>query len=89
LTRANFVMMNVQHPAVEVIEQFRKHKILIGRHFPHMDNYIRVSLGIPEEMRAFWKTWDLLPWSNKFMHHQGLTERGNVIPPVCGVSLGQ
>ena len=61
--------LNREHPAVEFIEQFRKHKILIGRHFPHMDNYIRVSLGIPEEMRAFWKTWDLLPWSNKFMHH--------------------
>jgi histidinol-phosphate aminotransferase len=66
---ANFVMMNVQHPAVEVIEHFRKHKILIGRHFPPMDTHIRVSLGVPEEMRAFWQTWDLLPWSNQLMHH--------------------
>jgi histidinol-phosphate aminotransferase len=65
----NFVMMDIQHPAVAVIQHFRQHKILIGRHFPPMDNYIRVSLGTPEEMKAFWQTWDLLPWSKKFMHH--------------------
>ena len=66
---ANFVMIDVQHPAEEVIEHFHKHNILIGRHFPPMDTYIRVSLGTPEEMSAFWRTWDLLPWSNKVMHH--------------------
>src|SRR5438477_3097193 len=68
-SHANFVMMNIQHPAAEVIEHFRKHKVLIGRLFPPMDNYIRVSLGTPDEMQAFWRTWDLLPWSNKLMHH--------------------
>jgi histidinol-phosphate aminotransferase len=68
-SHANFVMMNTQHPAEEVIEHFRKNNILIGRHFPPMDTYIRVSLGTPEEMAAFWQTWDLLPWSKKFMHH--------------------
>jgi histidinol-phosphate aminotransferase len=66
---ANFVMIDTQHPAAEVIEHFRKHNILIGRRFPPLDTYIRVSLGTPEEMSAFWRTWDLLPWSNKLMHH--------------------
>jgi histidinol-phosphate aminotransferase len=68
-SHTNFVMMNIQHPAEEVIEHFRKHNILIGRYFPPMSNYIRVSLGTPEQMRAFWQTWDLLPWSKKFTHH--------------------
>lgn len=68
-SHTNFAMMNVQHPADAVIEHFRMHKILIGRHFPSMNNYIRVSLGTPEEMTAFWRTWDLIPWSKKFMHH--------------------
>jgi histidinol-phosphate aminotransferase len=68
-SHANFVMMNTQHPAEEVIEHFRKNNILIGRYFPPMDTYIRVSLGTPEEMAAFWQTWDLLPWAKKFMHH--------------------
>ena len=62
-------MMNTQHSADEVIEHFRKHNILIGRHFPPMDTHVRVSLGTPEDMAAFWKTWDLLPWSKQFMHH--------------------
>ncbi len=68
-SQANFAMMNVQHPAEEAIEHFRKHNILIGRHFPPMDTYIRVSLGTPAEMRTFWQTWDLLPWSREFKHH--------------------
>jgi histidinol-phosphate aminotransferase len=66
---ANFVMMDTFHPSQEVIQHFRKNNILIGRHFPPMDTYIRVSLGRPEEMLAFWRTWDLLPWAKNIMHH--------------------
>ena len=68
-SHTNFVMMNIQHPADPVIEHFRMHKILIGRHFPPMTDYIRVSLGTTDDMKAFWQTWDLIPWSKKFMHH--------------------
>jgi len=66
---ANFVMMNIQHHAAEVIEHFRQHKIMIGPFFPSMNTYIRVSIGTPKEMQAFWQVWNLLPWSNKVMHH--------------------
>jgi histidinol-phosphate aminotransferase len=68
-SHTNFVMMNTQHPADPVIEHFKMHKILIGRHFPPMNDYIRVSLGTADDMKAFWQTWDLIPWSKKFMHH--------------------
>jgi len=68
-SHANFVMMNTLHAAEDVIQHFRKNNILIGRHFPPMDTYIRVSLGRPEEMLAFWRTWDLLPFARDFMHH--------------------
>ena len=66
---ANFVMMNTEHPAEEVIGHFRKHNVLVGRQFPPMNDYIRVSLGIPDEMRAFWRVWDMLPWSKQLMQH--------------------
>ena len=66
-SHANFVMMNTFHPADNVIRDFRKSNILIGRHFPPMDTYIRVSLGRPEEMAAFWRTWDTLPYSKDAM----------------------
>jgi histidinol-phosphate aminotransferase len=66
---ANFVMMNTFHPAEEVIQHFRTNNILIGRRFPPMDTYIRISLGRAEEMRAFWQTWDMLPYATNVMHH--------------------
>lgn len=68
-SHTNFVMMNTFHPAEEVIQHFRKNNIMIGRRFPPMETYIRVSLGRPEEMLAFWRVWDLLPFSKNIMHH--------------------
>jgi histidinol-phosphate aminotransferase len=68
-SHTNFVMMNTFHPAQEVIDHFRQNKILIGRRFASMDTYIRVSLGRPEEMLAFWKAWDTLPYPKGTMHH--------------------
>ena len=68
-SHANFVMMNTFHPADEVIEHFRKNNILIGRRFPPLDTHIRVSLGRPEEMRAFWRVWDTLPYPKHTMQH--------------------
>jgi len=68
-SHANFVMMNTFHPAEEVIEHFRKNNILIGRRFPPMDTHIRISLGRPDEMRAFWRVWDTLPYPKHSMPH--------------------
>ena len=55
---ANFVMMLASRPAPPVIDFFRKKNIEIGRKFPPMDNYVRISLGKPDEMRQFWQVWD-------------------------------
>jgi len=68
-SHANFVMMNTFHPAEDVIQHFRRNNILIGRRFLPMDTYIRISLGRPEEMRAFWRTWDMLPYPKHSMQH--------------------
>jgi histidinol-phosphate aminotransferase len=68
-SHANFVMLNTQHPAGEVIEYFRKENILLGSLVPAMDTYIRVSLGAANEMRAFWRTWDRSPFARASMHH--------------------
>lgn len=67
-SQANFVMMNAHHPAADVIAHFEKSNIRIGRAFPPMDTYVRVSLGLPGEMRAFWRAWDLLSFP-KMGHH--------------------
>lgn len=68
-SHANFIMMNTFHPAEELIRHFHNWGILIGHTFAPLDTFIRISLGRPEEMQAFWKTWDLLPYPKHSMHH--------------------
>src|SRR6476660_3622863 len=54
----NFVMFNTQRPIRTVIDYFNKNNIRIGRPFPPMDTHARVSLGQPDQMKAFWQVWD-------------------------------
>jgi histidinol-phosphate aminotransferase len=68
-SHANFVMVNTYHPAEEVIQHFRQSNILIGRTFPPMSTYTRISLGRPEEMQRFWQAWDTLPYPKHTMQH--------------------
>ena len=56
----NFVMIDTGRPAVEVVEHFGKHGILVSGPVPAFDKDIRVSLGTPSEMREFWRVWDLM-----------------------------
>jgi histidinol-phosphate aminotransferase len=58
---ANFVMMDANRPAGQATNHFKQNGILIGRRFPPMDNFVRVSLGKPNEMQQFWKVWDTMP----------------------------
>lgn len=55
---ANFVMMNAGRPTTQVMSHFKQNGILIGRRFPGMENFVRISLGMPAEMQKFWGAWD-------------------------------
>lgn len=55
---ANFAMLQTGKPAKTIREEFRKRGIDVGRPFPPMLTYTRVSFGLPEQMQRFWKTWD-------------------------------
>jgi histidinol-phosphate/aromatic aminotransferase/cobyric acid decarboxylase-like protein len=54
---ANFVMMDSPLATPEAIEHFKQRGIAIGRDF-HYGQRVRISLGKPEEMAAFWRAWD-------------------------------
>ncbi|HYX67619.1 MAG TPA: histidinol-phosphate transaminase [Terriglobales bacterium] len=54
---ANFFMYDAGRPVPQLIADFKKNNILVGRDF-HYGNWLRVSLGLPNEMTAFWNTWD-------------------------------
>lgn len=59
---ANFFMFDAGRPVPQVIEHFKKNNILVGRDF-HYGTWLRVSLGLPQEMTAFWSTWDKISGS--------------------------
>jgi histidinol-phosphate aminotransferase len=52
-SEANFVMIDVGGDVAPLIPAFRDKKILVGRKFPSLPNWLRVSIGKPEEMQAF------------------------------------
>jgi histidinol-phosphate aminotransferase len=52
-SEANFVMIDVGADVKPLIDAFRAKRILVGRRFPAMPNWLRVSIGKPDEMTAF------------------------------------
>ena len=52
-SETNFFMVNVGRDVVGVAEDFKKRKVLVGRKFPPMNNWLRVSIGTEPEMARF------------------------------------
>jgi len=52
-SETNFFMVNVGKDVTGVAEDFKKRKILVGRKFPPMNNWLRVSIGTEPEMARF------------------------------------
>jgi histidinol-phosphate aminotransferase len=52
-SETNFVMIDVGRDVVPVAAAFRERGVQVGRKFPSMPNWLRVSIGKPEDMRAF------------------------------------
>jgi histidinol-phosphate aminotransferase len=50
---ANFMMIDVGADVQPIIEQFAARNILVGRRFPSMNNFLRVTIGTQAEMEAF------------------------------------
>ena len=59
-SHTNFVCLNVMRPAAEISEHYTKNNFVLAPLISSMPNYLRVSLGTPEEMLEFWRVWDLL-----------------------------
>jgi histidinol-phosphate aminotransferase len=50
---SNKFMVNVRRPGKEIIEAMMKEKVYIGRVWPSLPTYVRVSVGTQEEMNKF------------------------------------
>jgi histidinol-phosphate aminotransferase len=52
-SETNFFMVNVRQQVTQVIRAFRQRGVMVGRQFPPMNQYLRVSVGNTEEMDRF------------------------------------
>ena len=69
-SETNFFMVRTGRPAAEVRAAFRERDILVGRDFPPMLDYLRVSIGAEEDMDRFLTVWnEIFP--------DGMTAAGN------------
>ena len=51
-SQANFILADVKRPAKEFREACEKMGVLIGRDFPPLTNWARISIGTADEMRV-------------------------------------
>jgi histidinol-phosphate aminotransferase len=52
-SEANFVMIDLGSDVSPVIAALRERGVFVGRKFPSLPNWLRVSIGTPEEMKQF------------------------------------
>jgi histidinol-phosphate aminotransferase len=55
-SEANFMMIDMGTDVQPIIEQFAAHNILVGRRFPSMSNFLRITIGTRPEMETFLAT---------------------------------
>lgn len=56
-SQANFMMVDLRKPVKPSIEALRQRGVQVGRAFPAMPNYMRVTIGKKPEMEAFLKAF--------------------------------
>ncbi|HEV2194379.1 MAG TPA: histidinol-phosphate transaminase [Candidatus Acidoferrum sp.] len=57
-SQTNFVLMRTSTTGKEVTDLLRARGVLVSAGYPSFEKHIHVSLGLPEDMQAFWQAWD-------------------------------
>jgi len=52
-SQTNFVMIDMQTDVQPIIDQFAARNILVGRRFPSMNNFLRITVGTQPETETF------------------------------------
>jgi histidinol-phosphate aminotransferase len=68
-SHTNFYAFNIFNPANLVIRYFRENNVRIAPVSLSWDSYLRVSFGLPEQMRTFWSLWDKAPIDKSAIRH--------------------
>ena len=56
-SQANFFMINIKKDVTPVADEFLKRGVVVGRKFPPMNEFMRVSVGTQPEMDVFMKAF--------------------------------
>ena len=56
-SQTNFFMVNIKRDVTQVGDEFLQKGLLVGRKFPPMNDWLRVSVGTEEEMSRFMKAF--------------------------------
>ena len=60
-SHTNFVFMNTGLPCSQIIQHFERNNIVLGPVVPQMDKHVRVAISSRENMKEFWRVWNLQP----------------------------
>jgi histidinol-phosphate aminotransferase len=52
-SQANFIMFDCKHPVVPLIQALKQRDVQVGRLFPALPNYMRLTIGKKSEMESF------------------------------------
>src|ERR1043166_6156466 len=52
-SQANFIMFDVKRPVVPLIQALKQRNVQVGRLFPALPNYMRLTIGKKSEMESF------------------------------------
>ena len=52
-SQSNFVMIDMHTDVQPIIDQFAARNILVGRRFPSMNNFLRITIGTQQETETF------------------------------------
>ena len=52
-SQANFIMFDCKRPVVPLIQALKQRNVQVGRLFPALPNYMRLSIGKKSEMGSF------------------------------------
>lgn len=59
-SQTNFVLLRTETSGREAANTLRARGVVVGAGYPSFEKHLRVSLGLPEDMQAFWRAWDAL-----------------------------
>jgi histidinol-phosphate aminotransferase len=57
-SETNFVLLRTHSTGKDAADLLSANGVSVAAGYPHVEKYVRVTLGLPANMQAFWRVWD-------------------------------